>query len=155
LGFVVTQGVEMRNALTIGQLANATGVQTRTIRYYEKVGVLPPAPRTPARYRQYDQRAVERLLFIRRARALGLPLRRVQVLSNTLNGGPRPSLRPRLLTFVREQLSSVQQRISELELLKQQLEQVVQRLMTSPGPNARGGCRCLDIENGSGRTTPR
>jgi MerR family transcriptional regulator, copper efflux regulator len=59
----------MKDALTIGQLAKATGVQPRTIRYYESVGVLRPTHRSLARYRQYDQRAVERLLFIRRARA--------------------------------------------------------------------------------------
>lgn len=145
----------MKNALTIGQLAKATGVPTTTIRYYEQVGVLPPAPRTPTRYRQYDQCAVERLLFIRRARALGLPLRHLEVLSASLNGGLRPALRPRLLTFVQEQLSAVQQRISELALVKRQLEQVVHRLTTSPGLNAHGNCRCLDVDNGSGGTTAR
>lgn len=67
----------MMKLLTIGQLAKTSGVGTRTIRYYEQVGVLPPAKRTPAGYRQYEQRAVERLLFVRRARALGLPLRRL------------------------------------------------------------------------------
>jgi DNA-binding transcriptional MerR regulator len=143
----------MRKALTIGQLATRTGVRTRTIRYYEQVGVLPPARRTPTRYRQYDQRAVERLLFIRGARALGLPLRRLERLSATLNDGPRPALRPHLLTFVREQLASVRQRISELELLQRQLEQVEHRLTTSAAPDGRGRCRCLDIGNGSVGTT--
>jgi DNA-binding transcriptional MerR regulator len=144
----------MGKVLTIGQLATRTGVRTRTIRYYEQIGVLPPAPRTPARYRQYDQRAVERLLFIRRARALGLPLRRLEVLSATLNDGPRSALRPRLLAFVREQLLSVQERSAELELLKQQLERAQDRLTTSVGPDARGSCRCLDVESGSAETTP-
>jgi DNA-binding transcriptional MerR regulator len=138
----------MKSVLTIGQLAKATGVRPRTIRYYESVGVLPPTHRTPARYRQYDQRAVERVLFIRRARALGLPLRRVGVLSTSLNTGSRPTLRPQLLRFVREQLSSVERRISELQALKQQLEHVVERVTTSSGPGAGGSCRCLDIEDG-------
>jgi DNA-binding transcriptional MerR regulator len=145
----------MEKVLTIGQLAKRTGVRTRTIRYYEEVGVLPPARRTPARYRQYDQRAVERLLFIRRARALGLPLRHLEVLAGTFNGGSRPALRPQLLTFVQAQLSSVQQRIAELEVLKQQLEQTVDRLATSPGRDARGSCRCLDVEPGSDGTIPQ
>jgi DNA-binding transcriptional MerR regulator len=139
----------MMKLLTIGQLAKTSGVAARTIRYYEQVGVLPPAKRTPAGYRQYEQRAVERLLFVRRARTLGLPLRRLEALCATLDGGPRRGLRPRLLGFVREQLSAVQQQITELELLEQQLEQAVDRLLTSPGPGAGGGCRCLEVANGS------
>ena len=62
----------MAQALTIGQLAQATGVSARTIRYYEEVGVLPRPGRTTAGYRQYAQQGVHRLRFIRRARAPGL-----------------------------------------------------------------------------------
>ena len=53
--------------MTIGALARATGVPPKTIRYYEQVGVLPA--RSAAGYRQYTPRDVQRLLFIRRARA--------------------------------------------------------------------------------------
>ena len=62
----------MTQPLTIGQLAKATGVTSKTIRYYESVGVLRPPARSSSGYRQYDQSAAERLLFVRRARALGL-----------------------------------------------------------------------------------
>ena len=139
----------MMKLLTIGQLAKTSGVAARTIRYYEQVGVLPPAKRTPAGYRQYEQRAVERLLFVRRARALGLPLRHLEALCATLDGGSRRALRPRLLGFVQEQLSTIQQKIGELELLKQQLTQAVDRLLTSPRPGPGGGCQCLEGAKGS------
>jgi MerR family copper efflux transcriptional regulator len=139
----------MKNALTIGQLAKATGVQARTIRYYEQVGVLPAASRTPARYRQYDPRAVERLLFVRRARALGLPLRHLEALAAAMNGQRRQVFRPRLLAFVRDQLSTVRSQIAELELLQRQLEQTVLRLLTSRGPRAGESCRCLEVEGGA------
>jgi len=66
------------HALTIGQLAKATGVGAKTIRFYEQIGVLPTSNRTAAGYRQYDQSGVQRLRFIRRARSLGLPLRDVK-----------------------------------------------------------------------------
>src|SRR5688500_13647390 len=105
----------MTQALTIGRLAKATGVAARTIRYYESVGVLPPPKRTRAGYRQYEQGAVERLLFVRRARALGLSLEDLKSVAATLNGGPRPTLRPRLLAVVHEHLSAVHRRIAELE----------------------------------------
>jgi DNA-binding transcriptional MerR regulator len=95
--------------LTIGQLAQATSVAPRTIRYYEQVGVLPVPARSRAGYRQYDDRAVQRLLFIRRARALGLPLRRLQELYAAQNGG-RGALRSRLLALVRQHIRTVDHR---------------------------------------------
>lgn len=130
-------------ALTIGQLARATGVTAKTIRYYEQVGVLPPPNRTPAGYRLYDQRGVHRLRFVRRARALGLSLRDVRALTMTLNGAARPAVRPRMLALVRERLSAVQHRIGELEALRRELGQVARRIRTSAGTDHAGGCRCL------------
>jgi MerR family mercuric resistance operon transcriptional regulator len=136
----------MAQALTIGQLAKATGVVAKTIRYYEQIGVLPIPSRTAAGYRQYDQSGVQRLRFIRRARSLGLPLRDVKTVIVGLDGRPRLALRPRLLAVVRRQLSAVQHQSAELGLLQQQLEQVLHRLLTSPREEHREGCRCLEIE---------
>jgi MerR family transcriptional regulator, copper efflux regulator len=133
----------MAQPLTIGQLAKASGMAAKTIRYYEEVGVLRPPNRSQAGYRQYDHRAVERLLFVRRARGLGLSLQHLKTLTASLDG-PRPTLRPRLRVLVRAHLSAVQQQIAELHLLQQQLEQVLHRLLTSsPGSHA-AGCRCFD-----------
>ena len=147
----------MAQALTIGQLAKATGVAAKTIRYYEQIGVLPIPSRTAAGYRQYDQPGVQRLRFIRRARLLGLPLRDIKTVIVGLDGSPRLALRPRLLAMVRRQLSAMQHQSAELRLLQQQLEQVLHRLLTSPRDRHREGCRCLEIEGvgdglSSGRT---
>ena len=60
----------MERPLTVGQLAHATGVPAKTIRYYEQVGVLPVPRRSATGYRHYSRHDVHRLLFIRRARAL-------------------------------------------------------------------------------------
>lgn len=136
----------MAQALSIGQLAEATGVAAKTIRYYEQIGVLPTPSRTAAGYRQYDQSGVQRLRFIRRARSLGLPLRDIKTVIVSLDEGPRLTLRPRLLALVRRQLSAVQDQSAELGLLQQQLEQVLHRLLTSPRARPREGCRCLEIE---------
>ena len=144
----------MAQALTIGQLAKATGVAAKTIRYYEQIGVLPIPSRTAGGYRQYDQSGVQRLRFIRRARSLGLPLRDVKTVIVGFGGRPRPALRPRLLALVRRQLSAVQNQSAELRLLQQQLEQVLHRLLTSPREQHREGCRCLEIE-GVGDRLPR
>jgi DNA-binding transcriptional MerR regulator len=141
----------MTKPLTIGEIAKATGVQARTIRYYEQVGVMSPPRRTPAGYRQYGERAVEELLFIRRGRALGLSLDDLRPLTASLNGGSRAGLRPRLLRLVREQLLAVRQRVCELELLRQQLQEVEQRIVAGPGSDGAGRCRCLGVASSEGR----
>jgi DNA-binding transcriptional MerR regulator len=136
----------MAPTLTIGRLAQATGVSAKTIRYYEQVGVLPAPARSRAGYRQYTERGVDRLLFIRRARVLGLSLREVRALSAALDG-PHGTVRPRLLAVVRAQLAAVQQRIAELQRLLGQLEKVLHRLHAS-SRRGRGGarCGCLDVQ---------
>ena len=137
----------MASRLTIGQVAETSGVAAKTIRYYEQIGVLPAPGRATSGYRLYDQPGVERLRFIRRARSLGLPLQQLKTLMSTLNGGPPPALRPRLRALVRGQLDAVKNRIAELELLRQQLEQVFQRMRT-PAPRRVGGaCQCLETTN--------
>ncbi len=140
----------MAHALTIGQLAQATGVSAKTIRYYEQVGVLRPPSRTAAGYRQYTQQGVHQLLFIRRARALGLSLGHLKALTAAPDDGPRTAMRPRLLVLVRAQLSAVQRQMTELQLLQRQLEQVLHRLSTPPRTDHAEGCRCLEIDGGSG-----
>lgn len=137
----------MAHAFSIGQLAKATGVTAKTIRYYEQIGVLPIPSRTAAGYRQYDEVGVQRLRFICRARSLGLPLHDVKTVVVGLDGQPRLALRPRLLTLVRQQLSAVQHQSAELRLLQQQLEQVLDRMLTASRERHREGCRCLEIES--------
>jgi MerR family copper efflux transcriptional regulator len=140
----------MPQTLTIGRVAKATGVAAKTIRYYEEIGVLPTPRRTVAGYRQYDESGVQRLRFIRRARALGLPLQQLKTLTTALNGGPRPTLRPRLLSLVRRQLFAVKHQIGELQLLQDELEQVLRRPLASERERRAEGCRCLEIENTRG-----
>jgi len=136
----------MAPIFTVGQVAKATGVAAKTIRYYEEIGVLPAPSRTVSGYRQYDEPAVQRLRFIRSARSLGLPLQALKTLTSALNGGPRPALRPRLLALVRAQLSAVTHRIAELQRLQQELEQVLQRPLAPARERRAGGCRCLEID---------
>ncbi|HEY6220315.1 MAG TPA: MerR family transcriptional regulator [Gemmatimonadaceae bacterium] len=135
--------------LTIGQAAKSTGVTAKTIRYYEDVGILPAARRTKSGYRHYDEPDIERLRFIRRARSLGLPLRRLKMLTNTLNGTTPRAVRPRLLALVQEHISSVSQQIAELEILRQQLEDVSRRIRTSRRGPVAGPCRCLTSRDGT------
>ena len=56
---------------TIGDLARATGTKVETVRYYERIGLMPTTARTAGNYRAYERAQVDRLSFIRRARTLG------------------------------------------------------------------------------------
>jgi DNA-binding transcriptional MerR regulator len=137
----------MGQTLTVGQLAHKTGVPAKTIRYYEQVGVLPAPLRSAGGYRQYAQRDVHRLLFIRRARALGLSLPSLRALLAELDGGQCLTMRPHLAHLVTEHLRTVRQQIVECQLLEQQLVQVLQRLPTLPPSDHTDGCQCLEIDD--------
>jgi DNA-binding transcriptional MerR regulator len=134
----------MEPPLRVGQPAEATSVPTKTIRYYEQVGVLPSPSRSAAGYRQYDRRDVHRLLFVRRARSLGLPLAQLRDLTAGLEGESCSTIRPRLQRLVTEQLRLVQQQIAELHKLERQLIEVRKRVESPAAPPSAKGCHCLD-----------
>ena len=144
----------MERLLTIGELARATSVPAKTIRYYEQVGVLPVPRRSATGYRQYAQRDVHRLLFIRRARALGLSLASITALTADLDGGSCVGLRPRLMHLVTEHLGTVRQQIAEFQLLERQLTQVLRRLLTAPPLPHADGCHGLGDEAPAAPETP-
>ena len=98
-----------------------------------------------------DAEDMERLRFIRRARSLGLPLQQLKTLMDTLNGGGHPPLRPRLRALVRAQRDAVTNQLTELERLRQQLEQILQRMRTSVYRPHAGECQCLGTKNGPER----
>jgi DNA-binding transcriptional MerR regulator len=138
----------MAHGLRIGRVAHAAGLSAKTIRYYEQVGVLPVPRRTGAGYRQYTPDGVERVLLVRRARSLRLPLRSLRSLNAALDA-PGPVMRPRLRGLVRAQLVAVQRQMADLQLLHRQLRTVLQRLRRRGGRDRAGRCRCLGRDRGS------
>jgi MerR family transcriptional regulator, copper efflux regulator len=139
----------MERPLTVGQLARATGVPAKTIRFYEQVGVLPVAERSASRYRQYSWRDVDRLVFVRRARALGLSLPQLKILAGELRGAKCATIRPRLQALVAEQLRTVRHQIVEFQALERELSELLRRLeMATVAPDTEG-CRCLDDISGN------
>ena len=79
----------MRN-LFIGAVAAELGVNRRTLRYYEAVGLLPSPSRTRSGYRMYDSRTGFRIRFIRKAKNLGLTLKEIQAILAIYNSGKPP-----------------------------------------------------------------
>ena len=72
---------------SIGELSQRTGVNIETIRYYEKIRLLPPPPRTKGGHRVYPGAHLKRLLFIRRSRELGFTLDEIRNLLGLVEGG--------------------------------------------------------------------
>jgi len=76
--------------LSIGQLAAAAGVNLETVRYYERIGLMPPPARTGGGHRAYDSAHVQRLAFIRHARALGFGIEDIRALLTLAAPGRGP-----------------------------------------------------------------
>ena len=80
--------------MKIGALARATGVDIETIRYYERIGLLPAPERQPNGYRAYGHNHLERLSFIRHCRALDMPLSDIRLLLDFMADAPVSPARP-------------------------------------------------------------
>lgn len=108
---------------TVGQLALATDTKAVTIRFYEKLELLPAASRSASGYRLYTAAERDRLLFIRRCRALGFSLDDVRQLLEF--SGQRSAPCTGVDIKVTEQLKQVQQRIRDLQGLEQELVNLI------------------------------
>lgn len=102
--------------MRIGELAEATGTTTKTLRFYEDSGLLPPPKRTVSGYRDYDQDAIARLDFIRRGRATGLTLAQVREVLDIRDAGTAPCHHVKELLDIR--LTALDQQIADLQALR-------------------------------------
>ncbi|MHB8247723.1 MAG: Cd(II)/Pb(II)-responsive transcriptional regulator [Acidithiobacillus sp.] len=108
--------------MRIGALGQATGVDPETIRYYERIGLLPAPARRANGYRAYGPAHLERLAFVRHCRALDMPLADVQRLLHLLNH-PLDDCRD-VNRLIDTHLTRVQERLQSLQALARQLEQL-------------------------------
>jgi MerR family mercuric resistance operon transcriptional regulator len=104
--------------LTIGVLSGQTGVNVETIRYYEREGLLPRAPRTAGGHRVFGKAHLRRLFFIRRSRELGFSGTEVRALLRLVDGGYTCG-EVRDLTL--RHLADVRAKIADLRRLEQAL----------------------------------
>jgi len=113
----------MTKCMRIGDLARAAAVPVSTIRYYERKALLRPTARTEARYRLYAPAAVERLLFIRSAQAVGFTLRDIRMLLDLQDGHTARcgEVRP----VIERRLAEVTARIEEFREFRRTLERFV------------------------------
>ncbi len=128
----------MSATFSIGHVAKLSGVPAKTIRYYESVGLLPPARRAPNGYRRYDQRAVDVLRFVSRARGLGFSMKDVDGLLELWANKRRASREVRSIAIAH--IASVEQKIVELQSMRATLTHLVQRCHGDERPD----CPILD-----------
>ncbi len=107
----------------IKDIADRSGFTPATLRYYEEIGLLPTAERTEGGYRLYDDRSLERLAFIARAKQLGCTLEEVADLTTAWDGGTCGPVQDRLRNLVADKLATAQQQIVELMILTSELRQ--------------------------------
>lgn len=113
----------MNARLSIGFVARQTGCTAPTIRYYEEIGLLPPASRTEAGQRHYDERTVHRLAFIRRCRDFGFSIDQVREWVSLVDQPQRPCTEARDIAAAH--LSQVRARLAELMALEASLSAIV------------------------------
>jgi len=125
--------------MRIGQLAHTTGVSPDTIRYYEKIGLLPKARRTESGYREYPDGAGNRIRVIRNAVQLGFPLKEIAKVLRIRDSGGAPCRQVR--EYAHQLVEQIEHRIGELRAEKHAMQAMIRDwdatlAQTSPGTHA-------------------
>ncbi len=124
--------------MKIGELATATSTKVETVRYYEKIGLLPPPARTAANYRAYGAAHLARLSFIRRARDLGFALEAVRELLTLADD--RSKSCEAVDSIARTHLTEIDRKIGDLNALRSELS----RVLKSCSHNTVAECKIIE-----------
>jgi MerR family transcriptional regulator, copper efflux regulator len=131
--------------MRIGELAARTGLSTKTIRYYEGVGLLPPPARTSAGYRDYDKQAAKRLSFIRAGQSISLSLGEIREILALRDRGEAPC--NHVMALIEQHAADLASRIDALEKMRSDLEQLARKARGSAREGGQSGF-CHIIEGG-------
>lgn len=119
--------------ISIGQLAKATGLTAKMIRYYEANHIVPEPSRTAADYRTYNNDDVRTYTFIAHARDLGFSLRQIKQLVE-LRADPKRASRE-VKELANQQLQKIQQQIEQLQALAAELNQLIEQCPGDQSPS--------------------
>jgi MerR family mercuric resistance operon transcriptional regulator len=126
---------------TIGEISEQTGVHIETVRYYEKVGLLPPPPRTKGGRRLYADDHLKRIIFIRRSRELGFTLDDIRNLLGLVEGGYTCG---EVQKAAVDHLRVVRRKITDLRRMERTLAETAARCEGGTAPY----CPIIDVLSG-------
>lgn len=128
--------------MRIGELAERVGVNPKTVRYYEGIGLLPDPARRPSGYREYTHDDVERLRFIRTAQRLGLSLSEISEILGFRERAERPC--DYVLGVLDRQVADLDRRMAEMAQVRDELIALKEKADDLPREQ---GCYCAVIEH--------
>ncbi len=135
------QTIKKTRALKIGDVSKQTGVKIETIRYYERIGVVPEAFRSAGGSRLYDEAMVRRLAFVKRSRELGFSLDEIRAMLRLVDEGTLTCGEIHAMTS--DHLKAVQGKIADLSRLERVLESMVAQCSRGDVPD----CPIVDALN--------
>lgn len=124
--------------MLIGELSTRTGVNIETIRYYERIGLIPAPPRKNGRRRIYDESHVRRLRFVRRGRGLEFALDDIRTLLALADRGEQACSETKEMTV--RHLADVRGKIASLR----KLERALREMTDACRPGRQSSCPILD-----------
>lgn len=128
----------MSRLMNIGEAADAAGVSAKMIRHYEQIGLVPEATRTDSGYRQYTERDVSLLRFIRQSRRLGFSMEQIADLLGLWSNHRRASREVKALA--QAHLDALEQKMREMA----EMQQALKKLVTSCHGDDDPHCAILD-----------
>jgi MerR family mercuric resistance operon transcriptional regulator len=130
--------MKARGTCSIGELSKQSGVNIETIRYYEKIGVMPSPGRSAGGYRVYGPEYLKRLSFVRRSRQLGFSLDEIRGLLRLVDGDAYTCAQVRDLTL--GHLEEIRRKIADLKRLKRVMEEMAAQCSGERAPD----CAIID-----------
>lgn len=110
----------MSNYLTIGKASKLLKINPRTLRFYEQIGLVRPTSRSESGYRLYSPQDVERFMFVRRAKKLGLTLDEIGSVLSLTEEGLCYSVKNQVSELLSRKISEIDNNIREMEQLKKE-----------------------------------
>lgn len=128
--------------MRIGELAERSGVNPTTIRYYEDIELLPKPERTASGYRDYTESAVGRLSFIRAAQSIGLSLGEIREVLALRERGETPC--PHVITLLEQRAAELAERIAALGQMRTELVQLAAHARQLPARENADFCHIIE-----------
>ena len=139
----------MKNGARIGELARLAGVSVQTVRYYERLCLLPRVPRSASGYRVYSSDAFARLRFVRHAQAVGLSLDEIREVLRIRDSGKAPCECVR--GMLERKVEEIEQQLAQLARFRRRLRRILKHAQGLPRLSHADSSLCPIIERSTAR----